>query len=230
MLQLQFLIRLIFAGLFYSTLLIGPFWLLTDSWWWPRGWLTVGLLWATQCVGGIWMLRNEPDLLAERMSPGGNSLADKLATLLIVVLIVGWFVMNPIDVVRWQLLPELPAGFAVPFGVVLYASGIGLVSWTFRTNTFAASVVRVQSERHQQVIVDGPYALVRHPMYAGLIPMFAGMSLIMGSTAVALFVVPMVLLGFMPRVFIEEATLRTELEGYDDYLNRTRWRIVPGLF
>ena len=83
-----------------------------------------------------------------------------------------------------------------------------------------ASVVTVQEERGQQVIDTGPYAYVRHPMYAGLIPLFAGLSLIMESSATALFVIPMVVFGFLPRVMIEEATLRRDLEGYDEYPDR----------
>jgi protein-S-isoprenylcysteine O-methyltransferase Ste14 len=229
MLYLQFFLRLVFAGLFYSALVIGPVWLLTDSLSWPRGWLAVGVLWGTQVIGGLWFLKTDPDLLEERMSPGENSTPDKLATLLIVILLLCWFVANPLDVLLFQLLPPPPATLSLFGGLVLYAAGLAIVTWTFRTNSFAASVVTVQEERGQQVIDTGPYAYVRHPMYAGLIPLFAGLSLIMESSATALFVIPMVVFGFLPRVMIEEATLRRDLEGYDEYLSRTRWRLLPGV-
>jgi protein-S-isoprenylcysteine O-methyltransferase Ste14 len=167
-------------------------WLLTDSLSWPRGWLAVGVLWGTQVIGGLWFLKTDPDLLEERMSPGENSTPDKLATLLIVILLLCWFVANPLDVLLFQLLPPPPAALSLFGGLVLYTAGLAIVTWTFRTNSFAASVVTVQEERGQQVIDTGPYAYVRHPMYAGLIPLFAGLSLIMESSATALFVIPMV--------------------------------------
>lgn len=228
MLYVQFVVRLLFAGGFYSLLVLGPVWLLTDSWDWPRGWLAVAVLWGTQLTGGLWFLSKDPELLEARMSPGENSRADKLATLLIVVLLLSWFVVNPLDVFLWQLLPSLPAAVSVGAGFVLYVCGLVFVFWTFRTNTFASSVVTIQDERKQQVIDNGPYAYVRHPMYAGLIPLFAGLSLVMGSTAVALLVVPIITLGFLPRIRIEEQTLCEELEGYEGYLERTRWRLIPG--
>ena len=90
-------------------------------------------------------------------------------------------------------------------------------------------MVTIQEKRKQQVIEPGPYAYVRHPMYAGLIPLFAGLSLLMGSTTIALLVVPMITFGFLPRIRIEEQTLLEELDGYADYLEHTRWRLFPGL-
>jgi protein-S-isoprenylcysteine O-methyltransferase Ste14 len=114
-------------------------------------------------------------------------------------------------------------------GLALFAFGLGVVFWTYRENSFASSVVRVQEERDQRVIDTGPYAYVRHPMYAGIIPLFAGLGLLFGSTTMALAALPMVMIGFLPRVLIEEATLRKELPGYEDYMSRVQSRLVPGI-
>lgn len=228
-LRVQFAVRLLFTGAFYCVLAIGPTWLITDSFDWPRGWLAIGVLLFSQALIGAWMLTKHPDLLESRMKAEGNSTADKLATALIVVLLLGWYVANPLDVHALQLFPPLSAAASIPAGLMLFAFGMGFILWTVHINTFATSVVAIQDERGQQLIDTGPYARVRHPMYAGLIPALAGLSLIMGSSAVALGVFPMVMLGFLPRILIEEVTLRQELDGYDDYMRRVRWRLIPGV-
>lgn len=141
-----------------------------------------------------------------------------------------WFVLTAIDVLRLQLLPAPPPSVSLWSGLGLFALGIFIIVWTFRENSFAAPVVKIQHERKHHVIDTGPYAFVRHPMYAGLIPIFAGLGLIMESSTMALAALPMVVIGLLPRMIIEEATLRRELEGYDEYLSRVRSRLVPGIF
>ena len=225
MLIARFFFGLIFAGLAYSALAIGPVWLMTGSLHWPRGWLAIGVLWGTQLVGGSWFLKNDPALLDERMAPGENSTADKLATLLIVFLLLSWFVGNPIDVHRLQLLPALPASISLIGGFALFAFGMAVIVWTFRENSFATSVVKVQEERQQQVIDSGPYAYVRHPMYAGMIPLCAGLGLLFESSAMALAALPMVMIGFLPRIIIEEGTLRARRE--DALVQTPRAQTVP---
>ena len=91
------------------------------------------------------------------------------------------------------------------------------------------TVVKVQRERHQRVIDTGPYALVRHPMYMGGIFFFAGLGLILGSATAALMAPPLFVISFLPRMVIEESTLRRDLAGYADYQSRVRARILPGM-
>jgi protein-S-isoprenylcysteine O-methyltransferase Ste14 len=124
-------------------------------------------------------------------------------------------------------LLDLPAEASLGAGVFVFALGLGAILWTFRVNSFAATVVKIQDERQQRLIDSGPYALVRHPMYMGAILFFAGLGLILESPAAALLALPLFALGFLPRMLIEEAVLRRELPGYADYQSRVRSRIVP---
>ena len=184
-----------------------------------------------QLLVGLWLLKNDPDLLRERLYfPSAMTRADKFATTLIIFLLFGWFVIAAIDVHRLHLLPALPPSVSLWSGLGLFALGVFIIMWTFRENSFAAPVVKIQHERKQRVIDTGPYAFVRHPMYSGIIPLFAGLGLIMDSSAMALAALPMVVIGFLPRMITEEATLRHELEGYDEYLSRVRSRLIPGIF
>ncbi|MCC7253758.1 isoprenylcysteine carboxylmethyltransferase family protein [Hyphomicrobium sp.] len=106
----------------------------------------------------------------------------------------------------------------------LYLNHIALLA-----NTFAAAVVKIQTERKQQVVSTGPYAYVRHPMYAGAIPLLLGTPLLLGSWwGVATGVVLIGLLAW--RAVLEEETLARELEGYAAYAARVRYRMVPGVW
>jgi protein-S-isoprenylcysteine O-methyltransferase Ste14 len=93
-------------------------------------------------------------------------------------------------------------------------------------NSFAAPVVKIQKERGHSVISTGPYRYVRHPMYAGALLFFVGMSLLLGSWW---GLVPVLVLAFVfgVRVPMEEEALRTGLDGYDEYAQRVRYRLVP---
>ena len=93
-------------------------------------------------------------------------------------------------------------------------------------NAFAALVVRLQKERHQRVIDTGVYSIVRHPMYAGIFPFLAGVALWLESySAAILAIVPAAILAV--RILIEESFLKRELQGYEDYTKKVRYRLIP---
>ena len=98
-----------------------------------------------------------------------------------------------------------------------------------RENSFAAPVVRLQTERGQRLIDTGPYALVRHPMYAAALPYLIGMPLLLGSWY-GLLIVPFIVAGMAPRAVFEERLLERELPGYAEYMKRVPHRIIPGVW
>ena len=104
-----------------------------------------------------------------------------------------------------------------------------IVLRTFRENSFAAPVIKIQEERGQKVIDTGPYALVRHPMYAGAFLYVLGTPLVLGSW-IGLALVPLVMGLLIVRIFIEEAALRKGLPGYDEYTTRVRYRLMPRIW
>ena len=110
---------------------------------------------------------------------------------------------------------------------VLVTSSYGFMMYVFKVNSFAARTIRV--EEGQKVIDSGPYALVRHPMYTGALLLYLGTPVALGSWWALL---PVLVIPFMLalRIRNEESVLHRELEGYDDYMERTRWRLVPGLW
>ncbi len=195
------------------------------TWRWPHAWIFLGVV---LIAGTFSILAIPEDLLNERYKPPvqqGQPLADKVVLIIFLISFLATVVFIPLDVFRFRLLGS--PGLVVSWiGLVLFAAGWALISYAMIANTFATTVVRLQEERRQQVVDTGPYRVVRHPMYAAVIPVMLGMALWLGSYAAALVcVVPIALIAL--RIRFEEKFLRSGLAGYQDYMRRTRFRMVP---
>jgi protein-S-isoprenylcysteine O-methyltransferase Ste14 len=225
---LRFLASLTVQSLLFAAAVQVPAWALTGRWDWTRGWILVGIMFAAAALGGAWFAATDPTLVRERAGvPKPQSAMDGLATGLIGIALLAWFVAAAADVFRWRLMAPPPPDVSLWGGLAIFCAGLAIIVWTFRVNSFAATVVKVQDE--QRVIDTGPYALVRHPMYFGALGFFAGAALILESPALAIATIPFFVLVFMPRMLVEEATLRRDLAGYAEYQRRVRARILPGL-
>ena len=97
------------------------------------------------------------------------------------------------------------------------------------TNRFYGRYVRIQTDRGHTVVTTGPYRCVRHPAYAGLILFMLATALALESLW-ALIPAGLVAAVLVVRTVLEDRTLRSELLGYDDYAQRTRYRLVPGVW
>jgi protein-S-isoprenylcysteine O-methyltransferase Ste14 len=194
---------------------------------WPQAWIYLAEIGVLGLVSGFAIGKRDPALLRERMAAPiqkGQKSWDKIVILVLFSLWMSQYVVIGLDAMRfrWSEVPlwlQVAGGLAIAFG--LYAFHVVL-----ETNTFAAPVVKIQSERKHQVISTGPYAYVRHPMYAGAVPLIVGTPLLLGSLYGLIWAAAMIaLLGF--RAVLEEDTLKAELEGYDAYAARVRYRLVP---
>ena len=225
----------LFSGTLVSTLLIGalimaPAYAFTGTLDWPRGWLVVGVFFLASALGGVYFLITDPGLVRERASaPQTKTAADTLATLFILLGVIGFCTAAVYDSRQLQLLP-LSSALSLVAGAVVFAIGIAIVVWTFRVNSFATTIVEVQEARNQRVIKTGPYRFVRHPMYFGAIWFFAGVALMLESPATALAAIVIFPVAFLPRMLVEESVLRRDLAGYAEYQSRIRTRILPGIF
>jgi protein-S-isoprenylcysteine O-methyltransferase Ste14 len=121
---------------------------------------------------------------------------------------------------------RVPSSVAVA-GDVLVVLGFAAIFVVFRENSFAASIIDVTEG--QPVIDTGPYALVRHPMYAGALPMFAGSPLALGSYW-GLLPAALLVGGMVWRLLDEERYLAESLPGYPAYMRKIRFRLVPGVW
>jgi protein-S-isoprenylcysteine O-methyltransferase Ste14 len=191
------------------------------------GWLYFGEMFAISVILGLYMARVDPGLLRERLKPPvqkDQPLADKLILIPLLFLLFGGMGFMAAEAARWRW-STIPPSVQWAGGVLLLAV-ILFMSWTMRTNSFAAPVVKIQRERGQTVITTGPYAIVRHPLYFAALFYVAATSLVLGSWW-GLATVPLVALGFAIRIRVEEKVLREGLRGYGDYARHVRWRLIP---
>lgn len=197
---------------------------------WPGAWVFLAEMTVGTLVTMVWLSRTDPALLKERMSgpfQKGQAAWDKIFMLLITFIWMGWLVLMALDVKRWAW-SHMPTALTVAGGFLI-PLGFLLVLRVFAENSFAAPVVRIQEERQHAVISTGPYAIVRHPMYASALVYMLGMPLLLGSW-MGLAAFPLIVALLIVRIFGEEATLRAGLPGYGEYAAKVRWRLIPGLW
>jgi protein-S-isoprenylcysteine O-methyltransferase Ste14 len=132
---------------------------------WPAGWAFMALFFGLALAIVLWLAREEPELLAERMSSpmqSGQPLWDKMFVAAVLLLFLTWLIVMPLDAVRfgWSEVPDW-LQLVGALGVVL---SFYIMFLTFRENAYLALVAKVQEERGQSVVSTGPYRYVRHPM------------------------------------------------------------------
>jgi protein-S-isoprenylcysteine O-methyltransferase Ste14 len=214
----------VFNVAFYALVLFVPAG--TLHWW--RAWMFLAVTVAVMAVAIFSILPDNSGLFSERargVIQKGQPLWDRVLVVLLIVSYVGQIVFIPLDVFRFHLVPK-PGEFVSFLGLALYLAGWWIMTLAMKVNPFAVPVVRLQEERHQRVIDTGVYAVVRHPMYAGFVPMVVGPALWLQSYAAALLaIVPIVVLAL--RSVFEERFLNRELKGYDAYTEKVRYRLIP---
>jgi protein-S-isoprenylcysteine O-methyltransferase Ste14 len=139
------------------------------------------------------------------------------------VLLATWLAFIPVDVFTLHLLPR-PAGWVSGMGLATALAGATVAYSAVWQNRFAAPTIHEQAG--QQVIDSGVYGLIRHPLYAGNLMLFAGAALWLGSTTAALATAAQ-LAATLWRIRMEEAYLRERLPAYADYARRVRGRLIP---
>jgi protein-S-isoprenylcysteine O-methyltransferase Ste14 len=173
------------------------------------------------------LITRDPLLLENRTS--GGPIAEQRPIQKIIVL------CTAVPGVAAFILPGLDHRFgwsSVPLGISLVGDlfivlSMGLVYQVFRENSFGSATVEVRQDQH--VISTGPYALVRHPMYASAAVYFVGMALALGSYW-GLLAALLTTLGLVWRLLDEETFLTQNLPGYPDYCAKVRWHLIPGIF
>jgi protein-S-isoprenylcysteine O-methyltransferase Ste14 len=221
------LVGMLAYALLFASLLFGG----AGTWHWRSGWALIGTLLVVRGLSVLRLLAWQPELMAERAKgpvQEGQPLTDRLLLGAFMATFAGLIAFAGADVWRLHLLTPLP-GWTRPVGLALFVLGWWIVYRALRANAFAVTVVRVQDERGHRVVRAGPYGVVRHPMYAGLVPVMSGLGLWLHSTAtVVAAAIPMAIL--VARIVLEERLLRTSLPEYADYSSAVRWRMVPGVW
>lgn len=222
-------LRQTIQGFAFAALLLGALFGSAGTIRWVQGWIYVALWMIGMVGGGLVIRRFNPALLRERAKwrRSDTKPFDKVFLAIYMPLIYLQLAVGGLDAGRYHWAALRFAWTYV--GVVLFVVATVIIMWALAINPHAESTVRIQKDRGHSVVRSGPYRIVRHPMYIGLILMYTATSLVLGSTW-ALAVAGVIVILYVWRTCMEDRTLRAELPGYEEYTSETRYRLVPGLW
>ena len=219
--MIAYLLRLVAWTAFIAALILWPAGTLA----YPGAWVFIGLFAGGGLAMILWLSKHSPSLLRERMSSPlqrAQKPWDRVFLVLFMLGFFGWMALMGWDAARTGFT-AVPPWLQALGGVGIAINMLG-TWWTFRENAFAAPVVKIQEG--QRAVDTGPYAVVRHPMYASALFLFIGVPLLLGSW-LGLAFSAVFILGIAWRAMQEERVLRAELSGYEGYAARVRYRFVP---
>ena len=213
-------VALLLLFLVMAALLFVPPWTL-DYW---QAWTFLAVYFAASAAITLYLMKKDPQLLARRMS--GGPAAEKLPAQKIIMSLtslgfIGLLVIPALD--RRFGWSHMPPGVALA-GDVLVGFGFLGVFFVFRENSFTSATIELAPD--QKVISTGPYALVRHPMYAAALVMLLGIPIALGSWW-GVPVIVAILPALIWRLLDEEKFLAKNLPGYPEYQARVRYRLIP---
>ncbi len=202
--------------------------LLSGDFAWPEGWIFS--LWILLlCYSVIlYLYRKDPALVLEEYPRHGirnREGFDKCVSYSLLIGFMIWITIMPLDAKWFGLSPAFPAWLKVTGGAGLIVSAFLFIR-SYADNTFPARPGGDGSGQNTQVVSRGVYRYIRHPMYLGAVLMFFSAPLLLGSVGGVLVGCTLTIL-LMARILGEEARLSKELDGYRDYMQYVRYRLIP---
>lgn len=186
-----------------------------------QGWLMIGCLFAPMFVAGLILMVKNPDLLRKRLNAKEEEKEQNAVVALSGGMFVAAFVVAGLNWrFQWLVLPE----WAVWVAAALFLFGYVLYGVVLRENTYLSRTIEVQED--QKVIDTGLYGIVRHPMYTATIILFLAMPLVLASPIsflIMLLYIPLI----AKRIRNEEAVLEESLNGYREYKQRVKYKVIP---
>ena len=196
----------------------------------PRAWLYIAVTFVALVTGVILLLKFNPQLITHRVQwrkKKGTKTWDKILVraylgigFTVTLLVAGYDIRF-----QWS---NLEIGFTI-LGLFLFVIGQVFVDWAMLANPHFEVMVRIQKDRNHQVITAGPYKFVRHPGYVGAILWNISIPLIIGSAWSLVPAVSAALLLIL-RTLLEDRILQRELEGYVEYTQQVKYRLLPGIW
>ena len=193
----------------------------TDYW---QAWLFLACYFAASLVVSFWLARNDTALLERRMRGGPFAEGERSQKIIMAITSLGFVALLVVPGLDRRFgWSSMPGSVAILGDLLLLLGWLGILA-VFRANSYAAATIQVTSG--QTVISIGPYALVRHPMYAAALLMLLGIPIALGSWWGALVLLALIpVLGW--RLIDEERLLLRDLDGYAEYRRKVRWRLIP---
>ena len=186
-----------------------------------NGWLFMGILFVPMFIAGIVMMIKSPQLLEKRLNAKEKQSDQSMVVKLSGLMFLAGFIVAGLNYrFDWWMLPK-----AVSFGATaIFTLAYVMYAEVLRENAYLSRTIEVQE--NQKVVDTGLYGIVRHPMYSATILLFLAMPLVLGSliSFVIFLVYPFII---AKRIKGEEEFLEKELEGYREYKQKVKWRMIP---
>ena len=211
-----------FTKFFFGVVLIGLmiFWPAGTFSFWP-GWLLMGVLFIPMFAAGIVMFAKNPGLLRERLDAKEKQKEQKSVVALSGLLFMAAFIVAGLNWrFEWVILPD----WAVYIAAIVFVLCYLLYAEVLRENTYLSRTIKVQE--NQKVIDTGLYGIVRHPMYFATTLLFLAMPLVLASP-ISFLIMLLYLPLIVKRIRNEEAVLEEGLDGYKEYKQRVKYKMLP---
>ena len=191
----------------------------TFTYW--QGWLLIIILFIPMLIVGLILLKINPDLLKKRLNVKEEQKDQKIVIILSIIMFLTSFITAGLNFrFKWIILPPLVSYISAFVFLVAYS----LYGEVLRENAYLSRTIEVQES--QKVIDTGLYGIIRHPMYMSTLFLFLSMPLVLGSIisfVIMLFYIPIIHI----RIQNEESVLEKGLEGYIEYKQRVKYKIIP---
>ncbi len=186
-----------------------------------NGWVLMGVLFIPMFIAGLVMMAKSPELLKKRLNAKEKEGEQRAVIALSGLMFLAAFIVAGLNY-RFAWI-EMPV-WSIVLGVVLFLLSYGLYAEVLKENEYLSRTIEVQE--NQRVVNTGLYGIVRHPMYAATLILFLSMPIILGSPISFL-----IMLAYFPiirkRVLNEEKVLEEGLEGYREYCQKVKYRLIP---
>lgn len=186
-----------------------------------NGWIFMGILFIPMFIVGIIMMIKNPTLLKSRLKSKEKQKEQSIVIKLSGLMFIVGFIMAGLDYrFNWFNLPEIVTYISIGVFLIAYL----LWAEVLRENTYLSRTIKV--EKNQKVIDKGLYSLVRHPMYFATLLLFLSMPLVLGSL-ISFFIFLIYPILIIIRITNEEKVLEKELDGYVQYKQKVKYRLIP---
>lgn len=186
-----------------------------------QGWVLLGTLFIPMFIAGLVMIAKSPDLLRKRLNAKEKQAEQKTVVALSGLMFIAAFVLAGLNF-RYGWIP-MPAALTW-IAAAIFLAGYVMYAEVLRENAYLSRTIEVQE--NQKVVDTGLYGIVRHPMYSATLLLFLSMPLILGS--IPSFIITLTYIPIIhKRMTNEEKILAEGLEGYKEYMQKVRYRIIP---
>ena len=188
---------------------------------WPQGWRLMAILFVPMLIVGVIMILKNPELLRKRLNAKEKQEEQKDVLKYSGLMFLAAFILAGLNFrFRWIVLPDWISWVAVAIFLISY----GLYAEVMKENAYLSRTVEVQEG--QQVVDTGLYGIVRHPMYMSTLFLFLAMPLVLGSL-ISFLIMLLYILIIAKRIRNEEQALEEGLQGYAEYKQKVKYKVIP---